>query len=149
MTNILVTGAKGMLGQELARQLSKLPTSDYSTILTDKEEMDITNKKTVNEIISSEKPDFIIHAAAYVEVDKAEDDQELCKKINMDGTRSIAQAAKEIGATVIYISTDYVFGGEKNQPYKETDKTNPLGVYAKTKLAGEKQVAKYCDNHYN
>lgn len=146
--NILITGAKGMLGQELTHQLSKLPTTDYKLILTDKEEMDITDEKAVDKVIGSANPDFIIHTAAYVEVDKAEDDQELCRKINVDGTKNIAKAAQKLGATVIYISTDYVFDGKKNTPYKETDQTNPLGVYARTKLEGERQVAKHCKKHY-
>ena len=145
---ILITGAKGMLGQELTRQLCKLPTTDYKLSLTDREEMDITDNKAVDKLISAEKPDYIVHAAAYVEVDKAEQEKALCKKINVDGTKNIALAAQKVKAAMIYISTDYVFDGKINRPYKETDKTNPLGVYAKTKLEGEKQVAKYCKKHY-
>jgi dTDP-4-dehydrorhamnose reductase len=145
---ILITGAKGMLGRELVRQLSKLPTTTYQLILTDKEELDITDKKKVEEVIKKIRPDFIIHAAAYVDVDQAEDDKVLCKKINSGGTKNIARVAKNINATLLYISTDYVFDGKKNKPYKETDKPNPLGIYAKTKLDGEKTVAGYCKKHY-
>lgn len=141
---ILITGAKGMLGQELTRRLSK----KCKLILTDKEEMDITDSKAVNKLIGALEPDYIVHAAAYVEVDKAEDEKALCKKINVGGTKNVAMAAQKIEATMIYISTDYVFDGKINRPYKETDKTNPLGAYAKTKLEGEKLVAKYCKKHY-
>jgi len=145
---VLVTGAKGMLGQELARQFSKPLTTGYQLFLTDKEELDITDKKTVREVVEKIHPDYIIHTAAYTEVDKAEDEKALCRKINVTGTANIARAAGKIGATVIYISTDYVFDGKKNKPYKETDKANPLGIYAKTKLQGEELIAKHCKKHY-
>ena len=83
-----------MLGQELVRQLSKLPATTYQLILTDKEELDITDKKKVERIIKKIKPEFIIHVAAYVDVDQAEDERTLCKKINSDGTKNIARATK-------------------------------------------------------
>lgn len=145
---ILITGAKGMLGQEVVRQLSKQPANAYQLLPTDKEELDITDSKAVAKLIGSEKPDYIVHCAAYVEVDRAEDEKALCRKINVTGAGNIARAASKVNATVFYISTDYVFNGKINRPYKETDKTNPLGTYAKTKLEGEKQVAKYCKKHY-
>lgn len=135
-----------MLGQELVRQLSKLPATTYQLILTDKEELDITDKKKVERIIKKIKPEFIIHVAAYVDVDQAEDERTLCKKINSDGTKNIARATKNTDTTLIYISTDYVFDGKKNKPYKETDKPNPLGIYAKTKLDGEKRLLNIVKN---
>ncbi len=145
---ILITGANGMLGQEFVRQLSKLPTKSYSLLATDKDILDITNKSTVDDVISEYRPDFIIHTAAYVDVDQAEDDKAICKKVNVEGTKNISEAAKRIGATMIYISTDYVFNGKKSKPYNESDSADPLGFYAKTKYKGEKIVAKYCKNHY-
>jgi len=147
-TTILITGAKGMLGQEVVSRLSTLPATDYQLFPTDKDTLDITDRRAVQQYFQKTKPNFVVHCAAYVEVDKAEQEKALCKKINVDGTENVAMAAQKIKATTIYISTDYVFDGKINRPYKETDKTNPLGVYAKTKLEGEKQVAKYCKKHY-
>ena len=140
---ILITGSKGMLGQMMAQVLS-----GHDLTLTDREEMDVTDKLKVYKVIKLVKPDMIIHAAAFVDVERAESDPELAKMINVDGSRNIAFAAKEVGATVIYISTDYVFDGEKRIPYTEDDEANPLGVYAKTKFLGEREIIKGCPEHY-
>ena len=141
---ILITGAKGQLG----RMLKKTLEGSFELILTDREEMDITDSKKVMAVILKARPDIVIHAAAYVDVERAEDKKKLCRKINVTGSRNIAKAAAKINAIVIYISTDYVFDGKKRLPYKENDKTNPLSVYAKSKLDGEKQIEKYCPKRY-
>jgi dTDP-4-dehydrorhamnose reductase len=141
---ILITGAKGMLGQMLAEVLDK-----HDLVLTDRQEMDITDSAKVLEVFKKEKPEVVVHTAAYVDVEKAESDRELAKKINITGSKNIAKAAKKAGATVINISTDYVFDGQKNNPYLETDPTNPLSVYANSKLKGECEIIKGCKESYS
>ncbi|MFA6963169.1 MAG: dTDP-4-dehydrorhamnose reductase [Patescibacteria group bacterium] len=141
---ILVTGAKGQLGKKIIDLLS----DKYELVLTDSAEMDITDKAKVLEVVGAEKPDFILHAAAYTQVDKAEETEEICRKVNSLGSENIAKAGKEFGSTVIYISTDYVFDGKKDSPYTEEDATNPLSVYGKTKLEGEEAVKNNCDKYY-
>lgn len=143
-TKILITGAKGMLGQMIAEVLFR-----YDLVLTDREEMDITDSAKVKRILEDIKPDIVIHTAAYVDVEKAEDERALANKINVIGSRNIAKAANNVGATIINISTDYVFDGKKNTPYRETDKTNPLSVYANSKLKGECEIIKGCKKSYS
>jgi len=141
---VLVTGAKGQLGKKIIDLMS----ADFELVLTDSDNMDITDSSKVRKFIKSERPDFIIHGAAYTAVDKAEENIDLCRKINADGTKNIAETAKEFDSTLIYISTDYVFDGEKSSPYIETDKPNPLSVYGQTKLEGEKFIQQICDKYY-
>jgi len=141
---ILITGAKGQLGQKLAQVLGQ----DHELVLTDREEMDITHAQKTAATILGAKPDVIIHAAAYIDVDGAEDETQLCRRVNVAGSANVAQAATRVGATIVYISTDYVFDGHKKSPYREDDMTNPISVYGQSKLDGEKEIAKYCDKHY-
>lgn len=141
---VLVSGSNGQLGREIARQLSQ----DFDLILTDVENLDITNKLKVHKVLKVKSPDIIIHGAAYTRVDEAETNIDLCRKINAIGTQNMAEAAKNIGATLIYISTDYVFDGKKDKPYLETDQPHPLSVYGQTKLEGEEFVNKICDKFY-
>ena len=142
---ILVTGAKGMLGQDLCPTLQD---EGYDVIETDILNLDITNYKQVKSVFEEESPDIIIHCAAYTNVDKAQEDTEGARLINAEGTKNIAQAAASIDATVVYISTDYVFDGRKNTPYEPQDTPNPQNVYGETKLEGEKMVQKYCTKFY-
>ena len=141
---ILITGAKGQLGKKL---IDVLKTS-HQLILTDRDNMDITDIDTVIKVAEKEKPDFIIHAAAYTEVDKAEDEPELCRKINSFGTKNIAVVAKENNIKLIYISTDFVFDGQKNTPYNEEDTPNPVSVYGLTKYEGEKYIQEICEKYF-
>ena len=143
-TKILVTGAKGQLGKKII----ELMAADFDLVLTDSDNMDITDKLQVHKVIKLERPDFIIHGAAYTAVDKAEDNEEICRKVNALGTKNIAETAKEFNIPLIYISTDYVFDGKKEIPYRETDATNPLSVYGQTKLEGEKFIEQICDKYY-
>jgi dTDP-4-dehydrorhamnose reductase len=131
---VLITGAKGQLGQELAAVFKK----DCSVISTDNDTLDITDPVTVNKVISREKPDWIIHCAAWTNVDAAAENPKAAMKVNVGGTENICKAAKKIGAKVIYISTNEVFDGEKQTPYTEEDKTNPINPYGESKLKGEK-----------
>ena len=140
----LVTGASGQLGYDIVNELRKRNEFDY--IAPTSEEMDITNADNVRKVISNYKPDVIFHCAAYTAVDKAEDNKETCYNVNVNGTKNIVEAASECGAKVVYISTDYVFDGTKDDIYVTDDKTNPINYYGYTKLCGEEIVSKL-DNH--
>jgi len=144
---ILVTGAKGMLGQDLCPILEDADFVD-ELIETDVDNLDITNELQVKKIFQKEKPDIVIHCAAYTNVDKAEEEQELAKKINVKGTENIASACKNINATMVLISTDYVFDGNKKTKYLPEDTPNPINVYGQTKFEAEKVVQKICDKYY-
>ena len=133
----LVTGCKGQLGFDIVRELNK--RGIYDILALDVDDMDITNKRIVDKIIGEYKPEYVFHCAAYTAVDKAEENEEIAYKINVDGTKNIANACRNIGAKLIYISTDYVFDGKQkeNESYKPDDEVNPLSVYGKTKYLGE------------
>ena len=141
---ILVTGAKGQLGKKIIDILGK----DHQLVLTDFDNMDITDIDIVKKVVEKEKPDYIIHAAAYTAVDKAEENVELCRKINAIGAKNVATVAKEYDIKLIYISTDYVFDGKKNTPYSESDEPKPISVYGLTKYEGEEFIRKICDKYY-
>lgn len=133
----LVTGCKGQLGYDVVRELNK--RGIYDILNLDVDDMDITDREFVRKTIMEYKPEYVVHCAAYTAVDKAEENEELARKINVEGTKNIADACKEIGSKMVYISTDYVFDGkkDKNDEYTEEDITNPLSVYGKTKRDGE------------
>ena len=145
LSRCLVTGANGMLGQDLCPLLEK---EGYTVIKTDIDSMDITNFEAVKSIISAEKPNIIIHCAAYTNVDKAEEELEKARLINSTGTEYISKICAEHNITLVYISTDYVFAGDKKQAYLPTDKTNPINNYGLTKLEGELAVQKYCSKYF-
>ncbi|HEX7411716.1 MAG TPA: dTDP-4-dehydrorhamnose reductase [Bacteroidales bacterium] len=138
---ILVTGSKGQLGNELRELASEFPQFDF--LYTDVEELDITDAAKVRELFADNKPDVVINCAAYTAVDKAESDETLAYLINATAVGILAQAAAKHKALMIHISTDYVFDGKAYSPYQETDKTNPVSAYARTKYAGEQAVEKY------
>lgn len=144
---ILVTGANGMLGQDLCPILEDADFVD-EVVETDIEKLDITDELQVKKVLKKEKPDIVIHCAAYTNVDMAEVEKELAHKINVIGTENIAKACKSIDAIMVLISTDYVFDGIKQGKYLPEDKPNPLNVYGQTKLAAEKEVQKICDKYY-
>lgn len=128
-TMLLITGAKGQLGTELSKLFP-------DSLHVDLSELDITDAQAVRGFVHEHRVDTIINGAAYTAVDHAEDEPELARKINVDGVRNLAQTA----ATLIHISTDYVFDGMQYRPYVESDPTSPTSIYGKTKLEGE-QVA--------
>ncbi len=138
-----ITGSEGQLGYDIIRELKNIKELDY--LAPTLEELDITDKEKVMEVITSYKPDVVFHCAAYTAVDKAEENKELCYNVNVFGTENIVKAAKKIGAKVVYISTDYVFDGTKDGIYVETDKPNPVNYYGYTKLGGEDVVLKLDD----
>ncbi len=135
--NILVTGANGQLGNEM-RCVAAERSDNYT--FTDVAELDITDIDAVCAKVKETKADVIVNCAAYTNVDKAEDDVARADLINNQAAGNLAYAAKEAGATLIHVSTDYVFDGSSSIPYIETDDTCPTGVYGKTKLAGEMAV---------
>lgn len=142
---VLVTGAKGQLGQDVLRLLEEYTWEVFGF---GRDELDITNEQQVNDKILSIQPDIIIHTAAYTQVDQAETDVEAAFKVNGDGTKYLAQAAEKVGAKFCYVSTDYVFDGAKTEPYNIDDQTNPQTVYGKSKLAGEQYTREYCSKHF-
>ncbi len=142
---VLVTGARGQLGVDLCHELS---ARGHSVIEADLHNMDITDKGAVESFISENVPEAVIHCAAYTATDKAEDETELCRLVNSVGTRNIAESCKAHGIKMLYISTDYVFGGEGETPFSVDDKAAPLSVYGKTKYEGEVAVRELLDSYF-
>lgn len=142
---ILLTGASGMLGQDLSPVLEDVGAF---VIETSSDNMDITDVAQVKNVLNCTHPDMVIHCAAYTNVDKAEEEPEKAELINVKGTENIAKVSAELDIPVVYISTDYVFDGSKNIPYTPEDAANTLNVYGKTKLAGEEMIKKYCKKYY-
>ena len=130
----LITGSNGQLGTELAKLLPE-------ALLTDVADLDITDEAAVKAYVQKHNVDTIINCAAYTAVDKAEDDEALAAKINIDGPRNLAKS----GAKVVHVSTDYVFDGLGHKPYQPEDAAHPVSVYGRTKLAGEKEVLEYAE----
>lgn len=137
--NILVTGAKGQLGSEI-NNLKKNPKNNY--YFAGKENLDITDIKSIRKYISNNEINIIINCAAYTAVEKAEKEFKKADLVNHIAVKNLADVAKENDVSLIHISTDYVFGGERNEPFDENDVVNPLGVYGKTKYAGEQAIKK-------
>lgn len=142
---VLLTGCNGQVGYCLAKLLSN--RTDVTLLALDRNDLDITNPIAVKASIEEFQPNIVINAAAYTAVDKAEEEIDLVYAINCLGPKFLAEASKEVGAAILHISTDYVFEGDKNGEYLETDATNPQGIYGASKLAGEIAVAKACDKH--
>lgn len=141
--NVLVTGANGQLGSELKRAVIS-HEENLNFIFTDVAELDITNLSLVDQFVKDNKIKYIINCAAYTAVDKAEDDVDLCYKINRDAVRNLGIAATNNGAKVVHVSTDYVFDGTNTRPYVETDPVSPKSVYGKSKQEGEAVLMEAC-----
>lgn len=142
---ILVTGCNGQVGRSLTTLLAQ--RDDVVVIAADRDTLDITDNSAVEAFVLATVPDIIINAAAHTAVDKAEDEVELAFAINSDGPKFLALAAQQIGAALLHISTDYVFAGDKQGLYQESDSPAPQSVYGKSKLAGERAVMQSCDKH--
>ncbi len=134
-TPVLVTGSRGQLGDAIRRRIDRFPA--YTFTLTDIDELDLCDKKAVLDFVRRGRYAYIINCAAYTAVDRAESDAERCLQINRDAVGHLATAAREVGARIIHISTDYVFDGRATRPYREDDTPSPTSVYGRTKLAGE------------
>ncbi len=142
---VLVTGAKGQLGSDLMAELKK---RGMEGIGVDVEEMDITDADACMQVITGSGADAVIHCAAYTAVDPAEDNVELCRKINGEGTRNVALACKAAGIKMMYVSTDYVFDGQGTRPWEPDDERHPLNVYGQTKYEGELAVEELLDHYF-
>ena len=140
---VLITGGSGQLGYDIAKLLEENNTMMYAPT---HEEMDITDRDSVMKVFDSFKPDVVFHCAAYTAVDKAEEDKERCYDINVNGTKNIVDASNIYGSKVVYISTDYVFHGDKNGIYETSDITDPINYYGYTKYLGEQEVMKNSNN---
>jgi dTDP-4-dehydrorhamnose reductase len=152
---ILITGSSGMLGADLSQELK----NDYEIIGADLVhspqstvhrfyKADITDNKSITVVVKKVNPDVVIHTAAMTDVDGCELDPKKACKINSIGTKNVALACKIADAALLYISTDFVFDGKKDRPYKESDRTHPLSIYADSKLKGEKEVKKILKRYF-
>ena len=144
MKNILVTGANGQLGNEM-RLLAEV-NKEYTYFFTDVAELDICDEQAVMNFVTAHQIDIIVNCAAYTAVDKAEDNQELCDKLNHVAPGYLAKAIQTRGGYLVQVSTDYVFDGTAHVPYTEEQPTCPDSFYGTTKLAGEQEAMKYCAN---
>ena len=142
---VLVTGAKGQLGTDLMNELAK---RGIEGIGVDVQEMDITDAEACRRVIKNSGADAVIHCAAYTAGDAAEDNADLCRRINGEGTRNVAQACKEADIKLMYISTDYVFDGQGTRPWEPDDERHPLNVYGQTKYEGELAVEELSDKYF-
>ena len=140
--NILITGCNGQLGNEM--QLLEANNSQHTYFNTDVAELDITDQEAIEKFVTDNEIGGIVNCAAYTAVDKAEDNQELCTKLNATAPEYLAKAIEKRGGWMIQISTDYVFDGTNHTPYVESDPVCPNSVYGRTKLAGEKAAQKAC-----
>lgn len=145
MLNILITGANGQLGNEIKECAAKIGKNKY--FYTDIDTLDITQKQDILRFVKQNNINVTVNCAAYTQVDKAEDDKQQADLINHIAVKNLAESAKENNITLIHISTDYVFDGNKNIPYTETDTTHPIGVYGQTKLQGELAIQKTGGNY--
>jgi len=142
---VLVTGVKGQLGHDVFIELEK---RGHTAIGVGSKEMDITDPRSVQSVLHDVTPDAVIHCAAYTAVDAAEDNINLCRKVNADGTKNIAVVCRELDIKMIYISTDYVFDGEGTRPWEPDDLRDPLNVYGQTKYEGELAVQKNLEKYF-
>ncbi|QHE53719.1 dTDP-4-dehydrorhamnose reductase [Pontibacillus sp. HMF3514] len=142
---VLVTGYGGQLGYDVVQEGSN---QGLEMIGSRRQNLDITNKEAVSLYVDKIKPDAIIHCAAYTAVDKAEDEKEVCWDVNVEGTKYLAKAARDVNAKFMYISTDYVFNGKGDSPFKEEDELSPIGYYGETKYQGEEVVKNLVDNWF-
>lgn len=143
---IVITGSNGQLGLELIKQLQN--ENKYEVIATDKSTLNIVDMNNVNEFILNNNPDVVINCSAHTAVDLCEEDVENAYKINALGPRNLAITCEKVGAKFVQVSTDYVFDGYGNIPYKEDNKTNPNSIYGKSKLMGEQFTKEFCSKYF-
>lgn len=143
MTRILLIGQDGQVGQELQKTLVPLG----EVIGVGRQQLDLAQPELIQQVIAEAAPNLIVNAAAYTAVDKAESEPDLAYAINAIAPKQMAESAQRLGVPLIHISTDYVFDGSQSTPYTETDATNPLGIYGKSKLAGEAEIQQVHERH--
>lgn len=142
---VLVTGVKGQLGYDVVKELQK---RNLEAVGVDIEEMDITDGDSVRRVITEAHVDAVIHCAAYTAVDAAEENEAVCRKINVDGTENIARVCKDLNIKMMYISTDYIFNGEGERPWEPSDEAGPKSVYGQTKYEGELKVKEFVEKFF-
>ena len=142
---VLVTGVKGQLGYDVVKECEK---RGIEAIGVDVEEMDITDAAACERVITEAKADAVIHCAAYTAVDAAEDNKDLCRKVNAEGTRNIAEVCRKLDIKMMYFSTDYVFNGQGERPWEPDDPREPLNVYGQTKYEGELAVQELLEKYF-
>lgn len=142
---VLVTGVKGQLGYEVCRKLTARGIENRGTDIDD---FDLTDEKAVMEAISAYRPDAVVHCAAYTAVDRAEENEDVCRAVNVDGTRFVARACRAVDAKMVYFSTDYVFSGTGEDFYEVDSPKGPQSVYGRTKLEGEEAVRETLEKYF-
>lgn len=142
---VLVTGVKGQLGHDVVLELEK---RGHEAVGVDIEEMDITDAECVRKVISRTAPDAVIHCSAYTAVDRAEEEVDLCRRVNAEGTKNIAVVCKELDCKLLYLSTDYIFSGEGERPWEPDDEAQPLNLYGQTKYEGECEIKSRLEKYF-
>lgn len=142
---VLVTGVKGQLGYDVVKELEK---RNLEAVGVDIEEMDITDADSVRRVITEAQVEAVIHCAAYTAVDAAEENETVCRKINVEGTENIARVCKDLNLKMMYISTDYIFSGEGERPWEPSDQAGPKSVYGQTKYEGELKVKEFVEKFF-
>ena len=142
---VLVTGIGGQLGHDVVRELEQ---RGHEVVGVGRDEMDITDAEKVGGVIRACAPDAVIHCSAYTAVDRAEDEADQCRKVNVEGTKNIAEVCAELDCKMIYISTDFVFSGEGERPWETDDAAGPISVYGRTKYEGEAEVKSRLDKFF-
>ena len=141
---ILITGSNGMLGHDLIKVLK----NNHELVLTTSESLDITDRDKAMEVISENRPDIVINAAAYTDVDGCESNSDLAYQVNGEGVKNLALACRKIDCPLVQISTDYVFNGKNTRPWVEDDEISPVSVYGKSKCKGEEAVLDTLDKYF-
>jgi len=142
---VLVTGVKGQLGYDVVRELEK---RGHTAVGVDIDEMDITDAAAVERVLTETQPEAVIHCSAFTAVDRAEDETELCRRVNVDGTENIAKICKKLDCKMLYLSTDYIFSGDGERPWEPDDEASPLNAYGQSKYDGELALKKYVDKYF-
>lgn len=141
---VVVTGARGLLGRAVTVECRR---RELAVVPTDLRALDVTDREQCRAVLRRARPDWVIHCAAYTAVDRAEREEDEAFRVNRDGTRAVVESAEEVGARVVYPSTDYVFDGSGARPYRPEDPPSPLGAYGRSKLAGEEVVRAAAGSH--
>ncbi len=142
---VLVTGVKGQLGYDVVRELQK---RGHEAVGVDIDEMDITDASAVERVMTEVQPDAVIHCSAYTAVDRAEEEIEICRRVNVDGTENIAKICKKLNSKMLYLSTDYIFSGDGERPWEPDDEASPLNAYGQSKYDGELVLKKYVEKYF-
>lgn len=142
---VLITGVKGQLGYDVVRELQK---RGHEAVGVDIDEMDITDAAAVERVMTEVQPDAVIHCSAYTAVDRAEEDIEICRRVNVDGTENIAKICEKLNCKMLYLSTDYIFSGDGERPWEPDDEASPLNAYGQSKYDGELALKKYVEKYF-